>query len=391
MKSQSHILCLAISLMAVAWVGCGHKPLPQDQPETAAEVAAAASDVVSLEAAQVTRLGITTTQASRQVISGKVLANGILDVPPQNLVSISAPFGGFLQSTPLLQGSRVNRGQQIALLQDPEFVTMQQQYLEDRSQYAYLASEYERQTILANENVNARKTLERAKADFESMKARLAGERAKLEMLNIDMKRLDNGEIIKTAPIFAPITGFVTQVNVNIGSHVRPEDILFKIADTGHLHAELTVYEQDLPMLGIGQKVRLRISNETHWRNGTIHLLGREVGADRSVKVHVHLDEEDTELVPGTFLTAEIATGSAATMALPNAAIVQFEGKNNIFIEEESDAQHHQYRMMNLEIGRSDSGFTEVILPPSFDLATRIVLHGSYNLLAKLKNTESEE
>jgi membrane fusion protein, heavy metal efflux system len=378
-----------IAIAAALTLGsCGKSP---ESAIAAPSNDVAVTDLVHLSSAQASRMRISTGKVALRAIQGTVQANGVLDVPPQNLVSISAPFGGFLQSTPLLQGSHVTRGQQIAMLQDPEFVSMQQQYLEDRSQLTYLAAEYDRQTMLAAENVNARKSLEKAKADFEGMKARLAGERVRLEMLNLDLNRLDNGEIVKSAPLFAPITGFVTQVNVNIGSHVRPEDILFKIADTGHLHAELTVYERDLPMLEIGQKVRIRISNEREWRLGEIHLIGREIGEDRSVKVHVHLDVEDRELVPGTYLEALIVHAGRDVMALPKAAIVQFEGKANVFLRQAMVADGTDYQMIQVEVGLSDSAYTEVILPAGFDPNGEIVTIGGYELLAKLKNTEGEE
>ncbi len=372
----------------IGMMGCGKKAEPAADPESVATEAAA--DLVTMSPEQVKSIGIATTQVSRRVLHGKLAASGVLDVPPQNLVSISAPFGGFLQSTPLLQGSHVTRGQQIALLQDPEFVTMQQQYLEDRSQLTYLAAEYERQQTLAAENVNARKSLEKSKADWESMKARIAGQRAKLEMLNIDMVKLDGGQISKSAPLYAPISGFVTQVHVNIGSHVNPEDVLFKIADTGHLHAELTVYEQDLPMIAVGQSVRLRLSNENVWRTGEIHLIGREIGEDRTVKIHVHLDAEDTQMVPGTYLQAEIEAVGTELIVLPNNAIVQFDGKYGIFIQLKSDAAGQQFQMVPLEIGIMDSAYTQVMLPSTFNVSSTVVTTGSYGLLSKLKNTEEE-
>src|SRR5439155_26696280 len=48
------------------------------------------------------KLGSTETRS----LGGNIKANGMLDVPPQNLVAISAPLGGFVKSTELLQGDR---------------------------------------------------------------------------------------------------------------------------------------------------------------------------------------------------------------------------------------------------------------------------------------------
>jgi cobalt-zinc-cadmium efflux system membrane fusion protein len=45
--------------------------------------------------------------------------NGIIDVPPQNMVSVSMPLGGYLKSTKLLPGMHFNKGEVIATMQDP--------------------------------------------------------------------------------------------------------------------------------------------------------------------------------------------------------------------------------------------------------------------------------
>jgi cobalt-zinc-cadmium efflux system membrane fusion protein len=376
---------LALLIPTLLTFGCGKKKTEQAAMNDSMETEVAEDRVVLTES-QFATLGITTGKVSRRAIRSTITTNGVLDVPPQNMVSIAAPFGGFLKNTNLLPGSRVSRGQVVATLEHPDFITMQQEWLENKSQATFLEAEFQRQTALANENVNARKTLEKAKADFESMKARLAGQRAKLEMLHIDMTKLERGEIVREVNIHSPIAGYVTQMNVNIGSYVQPTDALFKIADTGHLHAELTVYEQDIPKLAIGQKVNVHVGNETKNRLATIHLLGREVGADRSVKVHVHFDEEDPLLIPGTFLKAEIEVLTADATVLPEKAVVQFEGKNFIFVEDGKLS----FEMIAIEKGSNDSGFVGFELPSTISMESEIVVEGAYDLLTKLKNTEEE-
>ncbi len=74
------------------------------------------------------------------------------------------------------------------------------------------------------------------------------------------MNKLEKGEIQPTVNLYAPISGYVTEVNVNLGKYVSPTDVMFEIVDTEHLHAELTVFERDVPRLKIGQKVRFILS-----------------------------------------------------------------------------------------------------------------------------------
>jgi membrane fusion protein, heavy metal efflux system len=373
---------------------CGSKPAAETTPPNGTEEASAA-DEVTLNAAQYASAGVQIGKIETRMMSGLLTANGLLDVPPQNLVSISAPFGGYLRQSTLLPGTRVAKGQKIAVLEHPDFVTMQQAYLEDKSSLGYLEAEYQRQLTLSEANVNARKSVEKAKAEFESMKARVNGQRTKLQMLNISISQLDAGTITSTVELFSPIAGYVTQMNVNIGAYAHPSDAIFRIADTEHLHAELSVYESDIAKLAIGQKVRVRLGNETKERPATIHLIGREVGQDRTVKIHVHFDQEDPSLIPGTYLQAEIEAMGHETLALPEAAVLDFEGKHYVFFELPNRGGDHAFRLVEVVAGLTNAGFVEVGPiagqgDAKFDPKGTVVVSGGHGLLAKLKNTEDD-
>ncbi|MFM2376976.1 MAG: hypothetical protein RLZZ165_2073, partial [Bacteroidota bacterium] len=201
MKSTFSIFLLLPALLALA--ACRPAEVPQTQ-ETGSGTSPHPNRV-TLTPAQRSAIGVETGPFRTDKVRTKIRANGVLDVPPQNMVSIHAPFGGFLKHTALLPGTKVSRGQVVATVENPAFITMQQEYLEARSQTDYLASEFQRQTALAAENVNARKSLEKATSEYETMKARLAGSKAKLEMLQLDLHRLERGEIVREVPILAPM------------------------------------------------------------------------------------------------------------------------------------------------------------------------------------------
>ncbi len=171
-------------------------------------------------------------------VSGVIKANGMLDIPPQNLVTISAPLGGFIKSTELLQGMRVRKGQIVAILEHPDYIQLQEDYFVNKSQLDFLLIEYQRQQELAKENVNALKTLQQSRSNYFGTKAKVEGLQAKLKLINIDATELEKGKIKSTINLYSPIAGFVTQVNVNIGMYVNPTDVMFRIIDTEHLHAE---------------------------------------------------------------------------------------------------------------------------------------------------------
>jgi len=374
---------LALLFIAVLFASCGSKTEETKQEEHHEEEAS----VVELTPEQVKIINLKLGKVEMKDLSGAIKVNGMLDVPPQNLVSISAPMGGFVKSTELLQGMKVSKGQAIVVMQHPDYIQMQQDFLESKSQLDYLELEYKRQQELSKDNVNSQKTLQQAKSQYESMLAKNAGLKAKLMMLGINGEKLTSQTIQNTISISSPISGYVTHVNVNIGMYVNPTDVMFKIVDTEHLHAELTVFEKDVPKIKIGQKVRFTLANETDERTATVYLIGREISEDRTVRIHCHLDKEDLDLLPGMYLKAYVEAGTQSLPAIPNEAIVNFEGKDYIFVTEK-EANH--FKMLEVTKGISELGFTEVEMKEGLNNESLIVISGAYDILAKIKNSEEE-
>ena len=343
--------------------------------------------MVELSAEQAKLIALKTAKLEWKELSGMIQVNGMLDVPPQNLVSISAPMGGFVKQSDMLQGMKVKKGDVIAVLQHPDYIQLQQDYLEAKSEFSFLETEYHRQDELAKDKVNSQKTLQQSKAQFERMLAKVKGLESKLKMIGINPEKLAGGNIQESISIVAPINGYVTKVNVNIGKFVNPTDVMFQIVDTEHLHAELTLFEKDVPKVKIGQKVKFTLSNENVERSATVYLIGREISEERTVNIHCHLDKEDFNLIPGSYLTAYIEAEGHKVSALPNEAFVNFEGKDFVFT---ASKETNHYQMIEVEKGVSQGGFTEVN-SKNLNPESLVVIAGSYDLLAKLKNSEEGE
>ena len=391
-KSLQFILVISFIVLLSS---CGSAPA-----ESAEEHHEEEENTVELTGAQMKTANVTFGNVEQKQISGTIKVNGELDVPPQQLVSVSVPFGGFLKNTPLLQGSRVQKGQVIATIENSEYIQLQQDYLEARNEFEFAKIDFERQQQLSTENVNSQKTFQQSKASYQTWTAKKSGLQAKLKLLNIDLENLEKGNITSTANIYSPINGFVTEVNVNIGKFVSPTDVLFEIVDTEHLHAELIIFEKDVPKIKIGQKVRFTLANETAERIATVYLIGREISTDRTIRIHCHIDKEDKNLLPGMYLKAIVEAGSASVNALPDQAIVDFQGKKYVFAageEKPSDSDNKEgeqegthFTMIEVTTGNSELGYTEVFLPENWKTETQVVVTGAYSILSKIKNSEEE-
>ena len=362
---------------------------------------------VSLTEAQMTTAGVELGKAERRQIAGTIKVNGHLDVPPQQLVSISVPLGGFLKNTSLLQGSTVRKGQVIAVIENLDFIQIQQDYLEAKNHFELSSADYQRQQELAKENVNSQKTLQQSKATFLTWQAKFSALREKLRMLNLDPESIEQGNIRSTINLYSPINGFVTEVNANIGKFVNPTDVIIELVDTSNLHAELIIFEKDVPKIKPGQNIRFTLANETEERMGKVSLVGREIGTDRTVQIHCSIDHVDKNLLPGMYLSAVVETGSQPVISLPTDAVVDHQGTKYIFVagkeraHEHKETEHgeeghnhsqgeeHSFEMIAVNVGNSAAGFTELVDADSIS-NLQVVVKGAYALLSKMKNSEEE-
>lgn len=348
------------------------------------------SIIVELNIAQYDNAVIELGKVSTRNMSNNIKVSGLVDVPPQNLISVSAPLGGFVRSTSLLQGTHVNKGEVLAIIENPDFIQLQQDYLDTKNKLAFLSLEFDRQNELNKENVSAAKVFQQTTTDFKNLKNILNALEEKLKLVGINTSSLQEGKISSSVKIKAAISGCVTAVNVNIGKYVTPNDVMFEIVDTQHLHAELNVFEKDIMNVKIGQKVNIRLTNDpTKELSGHIHLINHKINPDRTVRVHAHFDDENVNLIPNMFIDAEIETKNNKATVLPNEAIITKEGKSYIFVLKSKNEKGYTFEMFEVRKLMSDSIFTSIILPSNIDILTSdIVIKGAFDISAKLLNTE---
>jgi len=363
--------------------------------ESEQEIKKTPDNEIVLTAEQYQTAGIEIGTTSIRNLSDVVTANGIIDIPPQNLVSISAPMGGFIHKTELLQGMKVRKGQLLAVIENPEFIQIQQDYLETQSKLELAQLELKRQTELSKENINAQKVVQQSLSEVKIQRARLNGLIERIRTAGINLTALNKGTIVNHASIYAPISGSVTTVNINLGKYVTPTDVMFEIVDTDHLHAELSVFENDIRKIKIGQLVRFTVSNNPAREHlAKVYLINQKINEDRTVRVHCHLINEDHDMMPENFVKAIIETGTNPVVALPDEAIVDYEGKSYIFQKQPDNntkISTSTFEMIQVTKGVSENGFSQVKFSKKHEnLNDGIVLKGAYSLLSKLKNEEEE-
>jgi cobalt-zinc-cadmium efflux system membrane fusion protein len=355
------------------------------------EVEVIPDSIVELRDDQVKLSGIETGAIEMRSLSGTLKVSGLVAVAPQNLATVSAPLGGFVKSASLMPGSTVTKGQTLAILENQEFIDIQQNYLETKNKLEYAEAEYKRHTELYKDDVYSQKNLQQVTTEYKSLKTQLKALEQKLALVGINPSNLTDDNISRSIPVVSPISGYVKTVNVNIGKFVSPSDVLFEIVNSDNLFLELTLFEKDADKASSGQKIRFYINNESEQHEAVIYQTGKSISDDKTYKVYATVSGKCKNVLPGMYVNAEIEASSNQVTAVPNESIASFDEKDYIFVFEKNKVEDGkpftEYRMIQVQKGVSDKGFTEIVLPEGFDFQiAKVVVKGAYNLLSAKKN-----
>ena len=354
--------------------------------ETKQNTEQAIENRVTLTPAQMKTAALVTGTPESRMLSSQLKLNGKIDVPPQNIVSVSMPLGGYLTSTKLLPGMHVQKGEVIAVMEDQQYIQLQQEYLSTKAHLQYAEQEYNRQKDLNQSKASSDKVYQQALMEYTDARVALSALGEKLKLIQVNPNTLTEVNLSRTVSLVSPINGFVSKVNVNIGKYVKPEDILFELVNPDDIHLNLTVFEKDLGALRIGQKLVAYTNHEPEKKhNCEIILISKDLSDERTADVHCHFEDYDKTLLPGMYMNAILDVVSENRMAVPEDAVVSFEGKSYVFAE----AGENTFEMLNVSTGITQDGYLEIT--DATRIASRkIVLKGAYTLLMALKNKSEE-
>ncbi|ELR73037.1 cation efflux system protein [Fulvivirga imtechensis AK7] len=342
-------------------------------------------------------------------ISGFVKTNGILDLPPQNIAAVSAPMDGFVKKVNYLVGDYVKKGAVLAVLEHMDYIKLQEEYLNVINNLEYLESEYERQRQLDSAQVTAKKQFQAASVAYKSALTRKKALEKQLQYMGLSPKSIAAGEISGSIAIRAPLSGYITALNVHNGAFVQSQEEIYELVDTDHMHLELNVFEQDINKIKIGQLILFTVPGlgEERYR-GSVFLIGKSFDRDsKTVKVHGHIEEEHHEFLRGLYVEAKIYSGDEHMAALPEESIVNDQGQSYVFvlvkdIEEHENEEHHHaeghseavedhgitFRRVPVGTGIKDQGYVQIKQIADLPHGSQFVTKGAYYLYSEMKKGE---
>ena len=342
-------------------------------------------NTIELSKAQFESQNMKLGKIEKHSFKNTIKTSGFLDVPPQNKASVSSFFEGYVKRTPLLIGDAVKKGQLVVSLENPSYVEIQQNYLEVLEQLTYLKSEFERQKTLFEENITSQKNYLKAQSTYKSNLAHHNGLKQKLKMMNINPESVEKGIITSTINLYAPISGSVSKVNVSNGTFVSASSQIIEIINTDHTHLELSVFEKDVLDIKKGQLIEFTIpeSSATVFK-AEVHLVGTSIDeTNRTIKVHGHInDENQSHLIMGMFIEANIITEDIISFALPKHAVITSDNSSYALALKNQVNENFSFEKVNLETGKETENYIEILNADELK-DYKFLINGAFMLLSE--------
>ncbi len=416
-------LIIGIVTIAALMSACGSSsPKEKEEHGEHEEAGHGEEDIVSLTEQQMDAIGLKMVQLEKRTLNIAVTASGTLELAPQDKADVSPVIGGIVKTINVFEGDKVRKGQVLATLEHPDFIQLQQDYINTVNSLEYLEKEYERQKKLYEEKVGSGKDFQKTSADYFNSKSNAEALKAKLNMIGINSSEVAKGKIYPAINLSAPISGTVSLVETTVGSYIAPLTKVFEIVNNEKIHADLMVFEKDMDKVKVGQKIYFSTTSVPDKElEATIFAISPAFEQNpKAVHVHANILTKNTALVPGSYIKGKIIANDIETDVLPEHAIVTEEGKTYIFVKKEgkdhdhghekeeqnseehaheSDKdEHHEgheegkwgFEMVEVITGATSNGYTEIKLLKSLPKNAQIAGNGAYYILAEMGKGETE-
>ena len=274
----------------------------------------------------------------REQLTGTVRAEGEVAIFPEAsgpVIEVMAQNGDAVKKgDPLVRiqaaGSRAQLTQSQSALEAARAALRQAE-----ARYGELAAEYERQLALGKRGLVPVNTVESLRAQVDAARAGAASARAQVGVAAATVS--EQHEVQAQSVVRAPISGRVGQRNVEVGMRVDPQTPLFIIGRLQNMRVEVPVTQDILTRIREGQRVELRVGNEspTPIEAAVSRVSPFLEPGSFSAEVEVDLPNDAGSLVPGMFVTVDIFYGESAPATLiPASALYEHPatGERGVFV-----------------------------------------------------------
>jgi RND family efflux transporter MFP subunit len=236
---------------------------------------------------------------------------------PRTEARVRAEIAGPVEQTHADEGQRVRVGTLLARLDD---TAVRDAYLSAKSAVRTAESalqnaqrNLERSTRLAKAGALPERDLETAQLNATNAEGALADARARLASA---------GKQLAQTTVRTPITGVISEREVDAGDVVTVGAELFRIVDLGSLRLEASVAASEIDRLKPGMPVEFGVSGYDRRFTGRIERINPTVDPTTGqVRIYVTIPNERQSLVSGLFAEGRVATDTRKAIGVPADAV----------------------------------------------------------------------
>lgn len=375
---KKYIVAFASALVLIS---CGKKQNEENKNTEEKSIS-----IIKLTTEQIKNAGLETGNPTLRNVKDVLQLQGTVTVPPKSVISISIPLGGYVKSTNLIAGMNVQKGQVLAVLEDMQFIELQQDFLMAKEKFELAQNEYKRQKELNVSKASSDKVLEQITTEMRTQRITMSSLEHKLILLGINPKKLNVGTISNTVKVISPINGLVSKVNVNVGKYVNPTDMLFELIDKKDIVLTLNAFEKDISSLSVGQTVMAFANNSDSKKYpAKIAFINQSLNGDRAAEIICKVNTYNPALLPGLFINAEVEVENQKALTVPEEAVVRWQGKFYVF----TDLGNNQFQMVEVKSGVTNEGFSQ-IKSETLNNSSKVVVKNAYTLLMSAMNNDEQ-
>lgn len=294
---------------------------------------------------------------------------------------VTSPISGRVAGAIAELGTYVHKNDALAELDSPELGQAQSAYASALSDLDLANRTFQRKQNLYENDTIPLKDLEQAKADLARIRNEAERTRLRLANLGIHTMRLDDRFILR-----APISGTITERNINPGMEVRSDQTLplFVISDLSQLWVQMDIFEKDIGLIHAGAQVLLQVPAYPEENFiATVSYIGQVVDeTSRTVKVRCILPNPKNQLLPAMFASIEVQS-DPEDLAVVAPLTALFTEDQSVWLYVNMGNYHYQKRLVKVGLRLKD----RAVILEGLKAGEHLVIDGALLLRAE-QNTQ---
>src|SRR5690606_17758984 len=191
------------------------------------------SNTITLTDQQAKNIEVEIVSIERGTMPSTMRLNARTEVMPQDQISGSNMMGAFVKSLAVLPGTSVKRGQALAILEDPAYVQLQEDYLTTKALLTEATADHKRQKGLKHTQAASTQVMEEERAEMYLLQIKERALEETLQLIHISPSQVSMHSMKRSLSVVAPVSGVVNEVFANRGQYVSGAQPIVEMIQSG--------------------------------------------------------------------------------------------------------------------------------------------------------------